>query len=356
MAGQGWRDWQAGEQLTDDNMQQFLQDQAVMRFPDSDTRGSALAGVVSEGMVSYLDDVDALEVFDGVAWGAVTPDVPAASPSVEGVVYGLTGDLFVPVSPGVEGPSFRNNVSLGIAAGGTAQAVTTGIGNVIVGSVTGQNITTGHSNIILGGLAATSLTTGIRNVIIGDGFGVTTGSDNTFVGNAAGFNAGTAGSQNTFIGYKAGDVANAFDINGSNLTLLGHQANPSSTSVSNEITLGNSSVTALRCQVTTITSLSDARDKSDVKPINYGLDFINELNPVEFTWNTRDGAKVGLKDMGFIAQELAEVEDQHDAETLQLTYRTNPDKLEASQGRLIPILVKAIQELSARVEELENGR
>ena len=82
---------------------------------------------------------------------------------------------------------------------------------------------------------------------------------------------------------------------------------------------------------------------------------MNQLRPVTFDWNTRDGAKVGIKDIGFIAQELVEVEDALNAhDTLALTYRDNPEKLEASYGRLIPILVKAIQELSAEVEMLKN--
>jgi len=42
------------------------------------------------------------------------------------------------------------------------------------------------------------------------------------------------------------------------------------------------------------------------------------------------------------------------AETLKLVYEENPEKLEASYGKLIPILVKAIQDLSAKVEALEN--
>ena len=47
-------------------------------------------------------------------------------------------------------------------------------------------------------------------------------------------------------------------------------------------------------------------------------------------------------------------EDAKLAETLKLVYEENPEKLEASYGKLIPILVKAIQELSAKVEILEN--
>ena len=38
----------------------------------------------------------------------------------------------------------------------------------------------------------------------------------------------------------------------------------------------------------------------------------------------------------------------------------NPEKLEASYGKLVPVLVKAVQELSAEVatlkKEIENGK
>jgi len=97
--------------------------------------------------------------------------------------------------------------------------------------------------------------------------------------------------------------------------------------------------------------LSDSRDKTNIQASTYGLDFINKLNPVTFDWDMRDGAKVGDKDLGFLAQELQEVDD----ENLQLVYANNTDRLEASYGRLIPVLVKAIQDLSAKVTALENA-
>ena len=59
----------------------------------------------------------------------------------------------------------------------------------------------------------------------------------------------------------------------------------------------------------------------------------------------------GKKDIGFIAQELQTVDDDY----LSLVYDSNPEKLEATYGRLIPVLVKAIQELSAKVTALENA-
>tara|TARA_B110000240_G_C13046765_1_gene261596 strand:- start:43 stop:471 length:429 start_codon:yes stop_codon:yes gene_type:complete len=119
---------------------------------------------------------------------------------------------------------------------------------------------------------------------------------------------------------------------------------------SNTIVLGNSSITALKCQVQTITSLSDKRDKTNIQDSEYGLDLISKLKPVTFDWNMRDGAKVGIKDLGFIAQDLQEVNDDY----TQLVEDKNPEKLEASYGRLIPVLVKAIQELKAEIELLKS--
>lgn len=86
-----------------------------------------------------------------------------------------------------------------------------------------------------------------------------------------------------------------------------------------------------------------------------GLDFILNLRPVKFTWNMRDGGKVGIPDMGFIAQEVAQTEDQFAvAEWLKLVSRDNPEKLELGSGRLIPVAVRAIQELADLVNSLTD--
>ena len=90
--------------------------------------------------------------------------------------------------------------------------------------------------------------------------------------------------------------------------------------------MGGSSVTVLRCAVTSITSLSDERDKTDISELEYGLDFVNSLSAKKWTWNQRseyrdeideDGNKVqveiensnrGKIDFGFIAQEVQSVD------------------------------------------------
>jgi hypothetical protein len=200
---------------------------------------------------------------------------------------------------------------------------TTGSSNTAIGNESGRAITTGSSNIFVGALSGPAITTGIGNVIIGN--------------NSASFNSGDS-------------------FTGSNNIVLGGGINPSSLTVNNEITLGNDNIQALRCAVTSITSLSDARDKKEIEELPVGLEFVKGLKPVKFVWDDRnEEGKHDIADFGFIAQDLkASQEEVEMAETLKLVYEENPEKLEASYGKLIPILVKAIQDLNAKVELLEN--
>ena len=97
----------------------------------------------------------------------------------------------------------------------------------------------------------------------------------------------------------------------------------------------------------------DRRDKTNIEDLSIGLDFVNTLRPRKFTWANRQPNKLdGRTETGFIAQELQSAEGSIDY--LHLVYDVNPEKLEASPGKLIPVLVKAVQELSAKVKELES--
>ena len=257
-----------------------------------------------------------------------------------------------------------NNVGIG---SNTLDSNTTGAGNTAIGSNTLDSNTTGADNTAIGFNALGINTTGDNNVAVGantmqgnttssnnvavgvSALAVSTSADNVAVGTGALLGL-TTGASNTAVG----DFAGSSLTTGSNNTILGDGAQASSGSVSNTVTLGNSSIATLRCQVTTISSLSDARDKTNVKDIGAGLDFVNELKPVSFTWNMRDGGKVGIPDTGFIAQDLQAVQVKTGITIPSLVDAENPDKLEAGYGKLIPILVKAIQELSEEVKQLKK--
>jgi hypothetical protein len=267
------------------------------------------------------------------------------------------------ITVGRGGGGVTSNTALGF---NTLNANTTGIDNTAIGSsalaanisgggntATGKDAlrlnTSGTSNNAAGVWSLYNNTQGSNNIAIGNSslFTNVLGSKNTAMGidalkltNPAIANTG----DNTAIGYQAGHT----NTTGSNNTFIGSGAVGSSATASNEITLGNSSVTVLRSNVA-LTGLSDRRDKTDITTISEGLDFIKQLKPVSFTWNTRDKAKVGIKSAGFIAQDLLALQQKSAiGSNLDLVSQENPDKLEARYSNLLPVIVKAIQEESAQ--------
>ena len=103
-----------------------------------------------------------------------------------------------------------------------------------------------------------------------------------------------------------------------------------------------------------LTVVSDARDKTNFESLDAGLNFINEITPVRFDWNQRGGGLEGRKDIGFTAQDLLEVQEKTNIIVPNLVDESNPNKYSITPTQLIPILVKAIQELSAKIKTLEN--
>ncbi len=108
----------------------------------------------------------------------------------------------------------------------------------------------------------------------------------------------------------------------------------------------------LYAQNTTIQSLSDGRLKENVRNATEGLQVVNALRPVRYDWKAGYGND--RKDqLGFIAQEVEAVfpdavSEWSKAEGDEEAYKT------VGPGALIPVLVKAIQELTARVAQLES--
>ena len=177
----------------------------------------------------------------------------------------------------------------------------------------------------------------------------TTGGDNTAVGRDA-LVLITTGYDNTAIGANAGGNSTGY-----NNVFIGYNAVAPAAGNNNLFVMGNSSTDNLRCNTQTINSLSDERDKTDIVDLPIGLDFVNKLRPVKFKWQHREeNIKNGRIDTGFIAQELQVVQNESDANYVQSVDEANPDKLAAAYGKLIPVMVQAIKELSAEVEQLKS--
>jgi hypothetical protein len=105
---------------------------------------------------------------------------------------------------------------------------------------------------------------------------------------------------------------------------------------------GTNSLLYVTSDGTLSTNISDVNRKHNVRNIPYGLNTINQLNPVAFDWNETDET-----DIGFIAQDIESI--------IPESVTTNWDsQLIFRQEKIVPILVKAIQEQQAQIEALKQ--
>jgi hypothetical protein len=101
----------------------------------------------------------------------------------------------------------------------------------------------------------------------------------------------------------------------------------------------------------TVAALSDARFKENVQDIDVGLGAILALKPRKFDWKAGKGKDI-KGDRGFIAQEFEQVFPNLIEEWADPAPEGEAPYKSVRQD-LIPVLVKAIQELTARVQTLE---
>jgi hypothetical protein len=100
---------------------------------------------------------------------------------------------------------------------------------------------------------------------------------------------------------------------------------------------------------TTYHTSSDYRLKEDLKEFN-GLDIVSQIKTYDFKWKSYENRSYGV-----MAHELQEVIPDAVAGEKDLVNEDgsiNPQGVDYS--KIVPLLVKSIQELEARVKELEN--
>ena len=151
---------------------------------------------------------------------------------------------------------------------------------------------------------------------------------------------------------------NALTVNaGTGVTSVAASFRPAA---DNAVTLGASGArwSAVWAATGTIQT-SDARQKTDIAPSDLGLDFILALNPVRYRWivggNENGEAQPGRRThYGLLAQEVQAVVGARDFGGHILADPADP---ESEQGlrydSFIAPLIAAVQELAARVAELE---
>jgi len=295
-----------------------------------------------------------------------------------------------------------NNVIVGYRA---AQMLSTGDGNVCLGTSSLATATSSSYNVAIGfstlnqsasssystavgGRAGLYLSSGANATYIGyeAGLGISgsvqTGDNNTAVGYRAGLELEGAAHSNTFVGGLAGNTTEA----GVENTCLGYNTECYDDTATNQIVIGNN-ITAIdadnaifigndtrqiRCDYgsdQTWDAPSDERIKNITGDSPLGLDFINAIPVKTFTWkslseypeefNAYNPAQTEPSDTlehhGLIAQNVKAALDEAGVTDFSGWDEDSDGMQTVGESAFVYPLIKAIQELSAKVEALESA-
>ncbi len=277
-----------------------------------------------------------------------------------------------------------NSVSVGYLSGQTSQ----GINSVAVGHLAGQTSQGGYAVSI--GVNAGNGTQGLNSVSVGRSAGFSLQGENSVaIGSQSGQTS--QGSNCVAIGNLAGQTNQP-----TNSTCLGNNAQVTAL---NQVQLGNSSTTTYAYGA--VQDRSDLRDKADVQDVHLGLEFLEALTPRSYKFDYREDYRehtTELQDVvtgqdedgnditeeqevfvadtrklgeiehdgthvrsrlhcGLVAQEVKQVMDDLGVDFAGYQdhgIAGGDDVLSIGYGELISPMIKAIQELSARVKALES--
>ena len=267
---------------------------------------------------------------------------------------------------------------------GTGKANTSGIKNSFFGRNAGSTNTLGNFNSFFGSAAGQWNTNGTGNSFFGDSTGLlnNTGGNNSFFGKGAGL-SNSSGSNNVFIGYTSGtnntiggnntligantnvDHQNHSSLNyataigagatvhASNLIVLGRSNQQDAVWIWGETILlgelqlndfangggstpvcygGQNNNVIARCS-------SSIRYKENVENYTRGLDLITKLRPVTYDWKS-----TGKRDVGFIAEEVNEIEP------LLNIYEQNGQIEGVKYAQITTALVNAVKEQQEQIQ------
>jgi hypothetical protein len=281
-----------------------------------------------------------------------------------------------------------NNTAIGFQAGALNTA---GTGNTALGTAALKENISNSSNTAVG-TGSLQFTKGDSNTAIGAGCLTNNigGNNNIAIGLNASFNSVSV-SYNTALG----TIALANNTTRSNCTGLGHNAQ---VSADNQVRLGDTSTTTLSSSGTA--NFSDIRDKADVRDTILGLDFVNSLRAVDYKWDYREDYRTDMpsplgqnateqeKDAhkiimdewlesckfsnlvpdgskkrtryhhGLIAQEVQDVIEASGVDFGGFQDHTvggGDEVMTITYTELIAPMIKAIQELTARINVLEGN-
>lgn len=323
-----------------------------------------------------------------------TQSVPYSSIKSEGVSFNGTGANSI---------ALRGNAptDYSIAIGENANVNCNGKSSIAIGK---------NANVFYGSAIGTK--EGNDCIAIGNNsscksnYSISIGSNSSAMGSSIsiGYNCHVYSNKSIAIGYQSevdGENSQAYGVyvhvSGNNSVAIGYQA---STSNNNNIQFGNDLLSSITAKVP-ITTTSDERDKTDITEIdNSALEFLNKVKAIRYVFNGRklyidndnlsdeereklntygmcdydkkahaQGTKKGSRiRVGVSAQNIQQalIDVFGDSGYANLVndnlFDYNPDdipdgvesQLAVNYEGFIPFLIKAVQELDARVKELEN--
>ena len=367
---------------------------------------NALSTVTTVGSLTAVGD-SALKVNAGgygntaIGANALTANTSGNNNTTLGQNAGVavtsgSGNTFVGQGAGDGTDDGVNNVAVGIGAlsanavgenvaiGNSSLAVCTASNNTAVGASSGKAVTSGSQNVFVGNDAGLAVIGGANHVAVGYRAlrASTSANGNTAVGRDAGLL--TTGGGNTFLGDTAGDNVTT----GVNNILIGNGPTTSQVDSQRQIVMGRDVVgaggdhltfgdgstdSAINFGATSITAPSDVRYKEDIADATAGLAFIKDLRPVTFKWKKEKDLPTSHRayvegsesrtindytNHGFIAQEVKAVIDAHSEIKDGFDMWSTDEQADGGRQRigdasLMPIMVKAVQELSKKNDALE---
>jgi hypothetical protein len=288
----------------------------------------------------------------GLKWAAGGGASPA-TPTAAGTVLGCTISTRTALGCNALVSLTTGNSNTAIGLDALCSITTSGL-NTAVGARALTFNTTGSVNTAFGADALCNNTAGRRNTAVGVQASEknTLGCQNTTVGGTSLFN-NTTGNSNTAIGFCS---LQANTTGSGNVMVGGVSSGGSFTPVFNptvendRVVMGSSTVTNAYVQVAW-TVVSDARDKIVEGTVPHGLEFVSQLEPKAFRFKKEREIEVphGPLRYGFLAQDILALEG---GEGVIIDTET-PEKLLYNGEALVPVLVNAIRDLSAKVDTLQ---
>ena len=350
------------------NLAQYQSSQQVNDIVDS---AIADANLAQYATIFYVDSsINALDLPDSelfqvdyenktIIFGKDIPDFDPNFYDYSGVT-GFGDNVFT-----------SSSAFIGLYPSASVVFYSTGIGTNVMSQAkhNNENTALGYNALIGGGFNNTAIGTySMESISPEDSdnrFNPSTAKNNTAVGHHSLF-AVTIGSDNTAVGYDA--LGNS--ASGINNVAIGSQAlnfthdgeefegNDAIAIGASATVPGNNTIKIGGGNQVVITDnpifrYSDIRDMDSVVEIAYGLNFVNELRPVEYTFDPRNGLEARAQ-LGFIASEVATASPAFNG-YINFNSEGNSDIKALAYDQFIPPIVKAVQEVDDRLIVAESN-